>query len=94
MLDFQRGRGLLDTPGHERSGLPSSPAGICQAGWPMDGLGVQARGRCPASLPAAMGGHVSVYQSGSCERPWNCLVGRHPGDTDYAHYYTNIRIAA
>ena len=65
-------------------------------GLPMDGRGVQARGRRPASLPAAIGGQVSMYRSGSDGRPWNCLLGRHPGDMEtYGRYYgTSIRTAA
>jgi hypothetical protein len=70
-------------------------AGMCQAGRWERSAG-QARGRRPASLPAAIGGQVSVYRGGSCERPWNCLRGRHPGDMEtYGLYYgTSIRIAA
>jgi hypothetical protein len=68
---------------------------MCQAGRWERSAG-QARGRRPASLPAAIGGQVSVYRGGSCERPWNCLRGRHPGDMEtYGLYYgTSIRIAA
>ena len=75
---------------------PAREPGWHLPGLPMDGSGFQARGRRPASLPAAIGGLVSKYRSGSDGRPWNCLLGRHPGDmeNDGGYHSTYLRTAA